>query len=171
MVDEVTNKNFLSPLNFKFIMKRAPHINFFVQNITVPGLSLPTAETPTPLVSLPFAGEHLSYDNLEISFRVDEDLQNYLELHNWLRSQGKLEYSEYKTLSETPIIIGEGLKSDISVTLLTSNRQANYEFIFRDAFPVSLSSINLTSSAEDIDYVQASASFRYTYFDISKIIR
>jgi hypothetical protein len=169
MVDEVANKNFLSPLNFKFQLKRAPHVNFFIQTIVIPGISLPSVDTPNPFVKLPYAGDHLSYDELSFSFKVDEDLQNYLEIHNWLRYEGKLYFEEYKELAAAPRYTGEGLKSDISVSLLTSNRQANYEVVFKDAFPISLSSITLSTTTPDINYIEASASFRYLYFDISKI--
>lgn len=169
MVD-VTNKNFFSPLNFKFSMKRAPHVNFFLQSVTIPSLSLQPVDTPTPFVTLPFAGEHLDYGELSITFRVDEDLQNYMEIHDWVRSQGKLSYEEYKAIASVPRITGAGLKSDVAVTVLTSNKRANYEFVFKDAFPTGISSLDLDSTTEDVNYVQASASFRYVSFDIKKIV-
>ena len=34
-----TNKNFLSPLNFQFQLKRAPYLNFFIQSINIPGVN------------------------------------------------------------------------------------------------------------------------------------
>ena len=30
------NKNFLSPLNFSFRIKKAPYTNFFIQKVNVP---------------------------------------------------------------------------------------------------------------------------------------
>ena len=168
MVD-IPNKNFLSPLNFRFQMKRAPYTDFFLQSVTIPGITLPAIDTPNPLVRLPYAGDHLLYDELEITFKIQEDLQNYLEIHNWLRSQGKLSVEEYAALSVIPSYTGEGLKSDISVTVLTSNKNPNYEFIFHDAFPISISSVDFSSVMEDVEYVNASATFRYTFFDIVKV--
>jgi len=168
-MSDVTNKNFLSPLNFKFQLKRAPHVNFFIHKINIPGISLPTAETPNPFINLPYAGDHLQYEDLQIEFKVDEDLQNYLELHNWLRGEGKLNFSEYSALASAKKYTGEGLKSDISLTLLTSNKRANYEIVFKDAFPTTVSGIDFSTVNEDVDYIEASASFRYLYFDIVKI--
>lgn len=168
MVD-VANRNFLSPLNFKFTLKRAPHINFFVQKVNIPSLSLTQAETTNPFVNVAYAGDHLDYGNLELTFRVDEDLQNYLEIHDWIRSQGKLYFNEYKNLAEAPKYSGSGLKSDIALTLLTSNKKANYEIVFKDAFPLSLSSVDFDTTDEDVSYVEASASFRYVYYEISKV--
>jgi len=166
---DITNKNFLSPLNFKFMLKRAPHVNFFIQRINIPGISLPRVETTNPLLNIAFAGDHLQYDTLEMTFKVDEDLQNYLEVHGWLRSQGKQSHAEYKALASIPAFTGEGLKSDISLTLLTSNKKANYEIVFKDAFPLSISNIDFDTTDEDIQYVVATASFRYLYYDILKV--
>jgi hypothetical protein len=167
MVD-ITNKNFLSPLNFKFLLKRAPHVNFFIQNVNLPGLSLPDIDVNNPLIRIPYAGDHLQYDELEITFKVDEDLQNYMELHSWIRSLGKRDYNEYKTLAAAPSYSGEGLHSDISLTLLTSNKQPNYEVVFKDAFPISVSGIQFNTTQEDVDYLEATATFRYIQYDITK---
>ena len=39
-----TNKNFLSPLGFRFTIKKAPNLNFFVQSVNIPTLSLGTVD-------------------------------------------------------------------------------------------------------------------------------
>ena len=39
---------------------------------------------PTPFKEIPVQGDHLTFDNLEITFLVDEKLENYRELHQWL---------------------------------------------------------------------------------------
>jgi hypothetical protein len=166
---EIINRNFLSPLNFKFQLKRAPHINFFVQKVNLPGLTLPDIDINNPLIRIPYAGDHLMYDELNISFKVDEDLQNYMELHDWLRSLGKPSYQEYKNLATNSSYTGEGLRSDISLTILTSNKNANYEITFTDAFPIKVSGIDFNSSGSDVDYIEASANFRYVIYNIQKI--
>jgi len=168
MSDAVVNKNFLSPVNFKFQLKRAPHVNFFVQRINLPGLSLPDIDVNNPLIRVPYQGDHLLYDELELSYRVDEDLKNYMELHGWLRSLGKRSFEEYRTLKETPTITGESLRSDISLTVLTSNRNPNYEVVFKSAFPIAVSGLQFSTTNEDIDYIEATATFRYITYDITK---
>ena len=168
MVD-ISNKNFLSPLNFKFQLKRAPHINFFIQTINIPSLSLPSINVSNPLVRVPFPGDHLVYEDLQISFRVDEDLQDYMEIHNWLRSLGKLNYTEYQSLTSNASYTGQGIRSDISLTILTSQKVPNYEIIFKDAFPTNISSLNFTTMDEQLTYIEASATFKFVYFDINEI--
>ena len=40
------NKNFLSPLNFSFRIKKAPYTNFFIQKVNVPRMFLPEVTVP-----------------------------------------------------------------------------------------------------------------------------
>ena len=42
------NKNFLSPLNFRFQIKKAPNVNFFIQKVNIPQIELPQVDTPNP---------------------------------------------------------------------------------------------------------------------------
>lgn len=168
-VDQVPNKNFLSPLNFKFSLKRAPHVNFFIQKVNLPGLSLPEIDVNNPLIRVPYPGDHLLYDELDISFKVDEDLRNYMELHTWLRALGKRSFAEYRELMAKPSYSGESIRSDISLMVLTSNKNANYEIQFKDAFPIKVSGIDFSSVDQDVDYIEASATFRYVTYDIVKV--
>lgn len=165
----VTNRNFLSPLNFKFQLKRAPHINFFVQGVNIPGVSLPAVDVGNPNIRVPYPDAHLLYDELEMSYRVDEDLKNYMELHSWIRSLGKRTFEEYRALAQTPTITGESLRSDIVLTVLTSNKNANYQVVFRDAFPISVSGMSFTTMDQTVDYIEARATFRYISYEITGI--
>lgn len=163
------NKNFLSPLNFKFIMKRAPHVNFFIQKITIPSISVSPAVTSNPFLAIPYSGDHLQFDELDITFKVDEDLKNYMEIQNWLRGSGKQSFEQYKDLASNSNLSGESLKSEISLTVLSSAKRPNYEIVFEDAFPISISGITFDSSNEDISYLEAEATFKYTKYEINKI--
>jgi hypothetical protein len=165
----VSNRNFLSPLNFKFQLKRAPHVNFFIQKVNIPSISLPTFEVPNPLLKVPFAAVNLDYSDLSITFKVDEDLQNYMEIHDWIRALGKPSFQEYSSLKANTIVSGDGLKSDIALTVLTSNKNANYQIVFKDSFPTNLSDLEFDTTDEDIDYLTVTATFRYYQFDILKV--
>ena len=115
------NKNFLSPLNFKFFLKRAPHVNFFVTKANIPSLRLPTNEIPTIFNPIPNPIAHIEYGMFEIEFQVDEDLKNYMEIHNWIRGLGFPEqFSEYADLKSKSQISGEGLRSDLGLIILSA---------------------------------------------------
>lgn len=164
------NKNFLSPLGFRFQIKKSPTVNFFVQNVNLPGISLPQVETPNPFVSIPYAGDHISYDFLLINFKVDEDLQNYLEIHNWIKELGfPNDFNEYKRIASAPVASGMGIVSDMSLLVLSSSRNPKFDIVFKDAFPVSLSSLIFDVTRNDVNYLEASATFKYTSYDINPI--
>ena len=165
-----SNRNFLSPLNFKFTIKKAPHVNFFIQKVNVPEINLKPPISTNPFVNIPYPGDHIDYSTLNITFKVDEDLQNYLEVHNWIKALGKpRDFSEYKEIEEKKSWTGDGIYSDISVMVLSSTKMANYEVVYIDAHPISLSGIVFNTTDPDVNYIEASATFKYTYYDISKI--
>jgi hypothetical protein len=164
------NKNFLSPLNFKFQIKKAPHVNFFIQKVNIPGITMLSPTPNNPFVKTPYPGDHLNFGDLSISFKVDEDLQNYLEIHNWMRALGKPEnFEQYKTIQNQPIMSGDGIYSDIGIVVLSSAKMPNYEITYTDAFPISLSDINFTTKDLSVNYIEASATFKYTYYTITNI--
>ena len=168
--DTPINKNFLSPLNFKFTIKKAPHVNFFIQKVGVPEMVLPAPVATNPMVNIPYPGDHIKYGDLSFTFKVDEDLQNYLEIHNWLRALGKpTDYEEHKVISEKALVTGDGIFSDISLMVLSSTKMANYEVVFVDAHPISLSGLTFNTTDTDVNYIEASASFKYVYYDINNI--
>src|SRR5690606_103637 len=53
-----SNNNFLSPLGFHFSVRKLPNVNFFVQRVRIPSISLPPADTPNPFVKIPYSGDH-----------------------------------------------------------------------------------------------------------------
>jgi hypothetical protein len=164
------NKNFLSPLNFIFQIKRSPHLNFFIQEVNLPSLSVQFPVQQNPFVNIPMSGEHIDFGTLKISFKVDEDLQNWFEVHNWIRSLGFPDnFSEYSILSTAGPTSGAGISSDISLVILNQIKLPAFEVNFRNAFPVSLSDLNFKSTDTDVNYITASAEFRYILYDVVKL--
>ena len=76
--NQPSNKNFLSPLGFRFLIKKTPNVNWFVQSVNLPGISLPEAVMQTPFVNIPFSGEQMTFEKLQVTFLVDEDMAKYL---------------------------------------------------------------------------------------------
>ena len=72
-------------------------------------------------------------------------------------------------------VVGAGnsidtLKTDMNVILHTNKSNPNFNFTFKDAFPVTLSSLDLDASATSLEPILATASFAYTgSFSIDKI--
>jgi hypothetical protein len=147
-------------------MKRAPNIQWFVQKINIPGISTATPQESIPNLQIPFQGEHMMFDTLNIEFKVGEDLADYQEIASWLRGSSTWPTPAYKTLKDQSKISGLGLKSDIVLMVLDSSKNPIFEVTFHDAFPVALSSLEFTSVADTVQYSTATANFRYTDFEI-----
>jgi len=169
--DTPVNKNFLSPLNFQFSIQRAPYTNFFIQKINIPSITLPSIDIPNVFVPIPNPDTHIQYGDLEVTFNVDEDLTNYMEIHNWIRALGFPDnYTEHQAVSNAAPTSGNGITSDISVIILDAVKRPNYEITFRSAFPINLTGIAFDTSEQDVNYISATATFDYLMYDIAKII-
>lgn len=154
---EPTNKNFLSPLGFKFSIKKTPNMNYFVQSVNLPSVTVGSTAIPTPFVRVPVAGDHLVYGDLTLTFKVDEDLSNYIELYNWVKAIGKPDsYEQYDP---------EQVYSDATLTILSSAYRAKREIQFFDIFPVDLGGFTFLTTAGDVDYVESIVTFKYRSYD------
>jgi hypothetical protein len=148
---EVTaNKNFLSPLGYKFVITRLPNVDYFCQSISFPTVTLNTATIPNPFQRIPVAGTELTYGTISVNFKIDEDLTNYKEIYNWMLALGFPEsYEQYKALAE---------KSSVD--------SQKHEVKFYDIFPVGLTGMKFDSTLNDVAYLEASAEFSYRMFTL-----
>ena len=79
--------NFLSPLGAKFTIKKLPTVNFFVQRVAIPSLTVGEFPIGTPFsAKLQMPGDLVTFGDLVITFRVDENMDNYIEIFNWIKS-------------------------------------------------------------------------------------
>lgn len=163
--------NFLSPLNFKCYFKRAPATVYNLTKINLPGISLPSVLYDTPFVDIPEVGDHATFNPLTFSFKVSEDLQNYFELHAWIRAYGGADqFEDYKAIESHPNYTGLGVKSDFILFILDSAKNAIFEITYHDCVPIELSDIIFDTSLDDIGYLTASAEFRYINYDYTRVI-
>ncbi|MGZ4851065.1 MAG: hypothetical protein ACXV2C_06780 [Candidatus Bathyarchaeia archaeon] len=163
------NTNFLNPLNFRFSIKRAPHINFFIQKVNIPSITLPSIDVGTPFHPIPTPGNELLYGDFSITFKVDEDFQNYLELYNWLIGLGFTDdFTQYAEIAAQPLISGNGITSDLTLMVLNSVQLPNYEFTILNAFPKTLSEVVVDTTPGTVDYVTATCSFSYLDLFVEK---
>lgn len=160
--------NPLSRVNWRMFLRRAPNVNFTIQTVNIPGLRLPSTYMPNPFVQIPEPGDHLLYNELDVEFLVDENFDNYMEIHAWIKGLGfPNDYEEYKDLvyQKPP---GMGKVSDVDVMLLSSSRNPVIQMKFRDAFPVALTDATFDIRLPDSDFLTATASFQYISYAIER---
>jgi 2-C-methyl-D-erythritol 4-phosphate cytidylyltransferase len=101
------NPNPLHPNKFQLTFSRAPHIQYFCQSVSVPGISLSEVPRQTPFVDLYSPGEKAIYDVFNITFMVDEYLSGWLEIHDWIRAMTFPEkFEEYLHLQKQSRYVG-----------------------------------------------------------------
>ena len=184
--------DYASPTQFRFGIHQLPKVEFFAVAATIPAIALSDVVIPTPFKSIPMMGDQLTFDNLSISFIVDEYLENYLSIHEWLTAIGfpknRKQFSEFKTnTSNTPIgarssaststDIGDvqaaspnnALFSDATLTILSNKNNPIVNVFFRDLYPVAMTALDYNQAATDVEYLTASIDFAYQIYEIEAI--
>jgi len=167
--NQIQNRNFLSPTGFLFNLAKEPKVSFLCTSARIPELSLQTAIQPSYLKDVDVPGEKLTYADLNLRFLVDEDMSNYMAIHNWLTGLGFPETTQdFKDLvtNDDNIFDMNEQFSDGSLIIQNSNYRTNSIVKFKDLFPVSLSSLEFDTGAADIQYFTADATFKYTIYNI-----
>ena len=173
---QVENRNFLSPTGFKFTLKRAPKVAFFCNQANIPDMNLGVALQPNYLRDIPTPGDKVELGDLNLKFMVDENLENYMEIHKWIRGLGYPEsMDEFNQLASNGIIqprylqSGDNIYSDGTLQVLNSNYIANFQVFFKDLWPYSLSTLPFDATVTDVQYFTADVSFKYTIFNITDL--
>ena len=83
-----TNLNQLNVVSFAVSFSRLPEVQYFCQRISLPTVVLGETNEATPFLNLPLEGDTLTFESLSLSFIVDEDLQNYISIYEWMTALG-----------------------------------------------------------------------------------
>lgn len=173
-----TNRNALSPINFKMVLQKAPGITFFLQGFSLPGLTFEgDMNMPTPFVKIPLPGDHLNYSPLTVSYMVDEDMNNYFEILNWIIDLSGPRETLTPPELNTPFAFNNSIntdplataRSDIKILVLSSSKNPNIEITFYDAFPVALGELAFNTTATSVNYLETSVTFEYIKYKIVKL--
>ena len=175
---QIANRNYMSPLGFKLILTKTPKVDFLCQSANIPQISMGTAIQPSYLKDIPVPGDKVLYDDLNVRFLVDEKMENYLAIHKWITGLGYPEsIGQYRQLKKddnrTDSLVadkGDPLYfqySDATLQVLNSNYKPSVLINFKDAFPVSLSTLDFDVTARDYTYFTAEVTFKYTIFNIT----
>ena len=183
--------DFASPTQFRFQIQKLPEVQFFCQTINIPGISVGNLLQPTPLNQIAIAGSDITYEDLTATFLIDEQYRNYREVHDWLKglsfpenhtqfrnllSEGSdrmpnsqsrgVQTESGKTYPATP---DAAIYSDATLSILTSKNNPQLEVRFRDVFPKSISSVQLTTQDTEVNYLVADVTFGYKYYEFYTI--
>ena len=193
LLRQPTKLDYASPTQFKFSILKLPKVEYFCTSVNIPGINLGgNLSQATPLKDVPIPGDKLTYEPLQMNFLVDENLENFQEIHGWLVGLGfPRDHREFRNLlssgddrfptRNTSNISTEAGKSkfaaadagptlsDATLTVLSSKNNAQLEVRFRDVYPTGLTGLQYDQQAADVDYLTATVSFNYLIYDFATV--
>lgn len=167
------NISTLNPNGFLFSIQKYPELTYFMQEANLPGISLGSTLQASSVHDIKMPGDTMEFDDLTINFMVDEKMENYLAIHNWIVGLGFPEGHQMFTSLMADIkninsySVASKSVSDCHLTILNSDNVPGRRFTFVDAYPTSLSAISFQSTNTDVNYVVASLSLSYSYYTIA----
>jgi len=187
-----TKLDYAAATQFKFNIIKLPKVEFFCTSVNIPGITLGETTQATPLRGIPIPGDKLNYASLDVSFLVDENLENYREIHGWLTGLGfPRNHTQFETLvnagkdrfptsnatansREAGIVDDDGYDvgayySDATLTILSSKNNPVLEVRFRDLYPTSLSGLSYDQQAGDTSYLTGSVGFSYQIYEFATV--
>ena len=168
-----SNKNFLSPVGFKFVIGRTPNVDYFCQSASIPEVSIGVREIPTPVKDYSVPGDKMTFGDLNLRFLVNEDMDNYFEIYKWLKGltnpKSQADFQKYINTVDEKGRSSQFMKtmSDARLLVLNSNYNSIATINFYNIFPTSLTTLEFDASATDINYFTAEVNFRYTIYEIT----
>jgi hypothetical protein len=173
---QLTSREQFNPLygsgNYSFGLTKFPEISFMLQSVNLPGIELGVIQQTSSVHDVPVPGETMTYDDLSVSFIVDENLVNYLAIQSWIVGMGYPEnHEQYRAAlrnSKNSGNLSELSKgfTDAVLTIMGNNQLPIVRASFRDCFPSRLSGIDFNAANTDSDVIIAQVTFSYSYYSI-----
>jgi len=183
-----TKLDYASPTQFKFGIHQLPKVEYFVTQAELPDISLDTTVQNTPFKDIPIPGEKLTYSNLNVTFLVDEYLENYISLHEWITGLGfpqkRAQFSKFRDeTSNTPATSGnpatvdkvgfatpdKSMYSDGYLMILSNKNNPIVQIDFQDMFPISLGALSYDQGATDVEYLSVATTFAYNIYTLTTL--
>jgi len=156
-----SNTNALLVTEFKFTMQRIPTVTYFCQSANIPSVSVGNIEQNTLFSPINHPGV-FRFDDLNLSFVVDEDMKNWLEIYDWMRSTSNAEdFQDFETQDQH--------LSDATLVITNSAMRGKLVVNFRDCFPKSLSGIEFNSAVTDPEPIIANTTFGFSTYSVERI--
>ena len=188
-----TNLDFASPSQFRFTLLKVPNVEYFVTGVNLPGVSFSgDATINTRFTSVHFMGDSMEFEDLEVTFLVNEALENYREIHDWMVGIGfPKDYAQTRDLLGAgadrfptttganlqtdpgkvkygPTAIG-GIYSDATLLILSSKNRPVTEVRFSEVFPTALSGLQYSQTATDVEYLTATVTLQYRLYEFANV--
>jgi hypothetical protein len=160
------NKSFLSNNKYELIFDRLPNTTFFLQSINLPSITLNSVATQTPFVQVNTPGNILTFEQLSVTYIVDENMQSWRDIYSWITTMGNPTSKNKLGNLTTALGRSNSVVSDAVLIVKSNSNNVNLKFSFKNVFPIELGSLQFTST-ESQEFLTSSAVFLYDYYTLT----
>lgn len=130
----------LDTTKFTLVFTKLPNLQLFCNSITLPSITLGVTEQHSSFISHKQVGEKLVYSSFTCEFILDQQLEGYKEIHEWMKRLSVQGYND-DTISNSRLVTTGG----------------SYELI--NVFPIELSGITFDTKSSDITFPSCQVTF------------
>jgi len=147
--------NFLNPSSFVLTLDNLSYsgAEFTIQTMILPDVTAEGAPLQYKQINVGRASDKISFGQFEISYLIDEDLLNYKEIFDWLKSNVETTHTATNHVR------------DLTLTIMNSANNVTKQIKFVDAYPTSISSLPFDITTTDVEYLTAVVTFEYSYYE------
>ena len=132
----------------------------------MPSIEFISAELGTAYgVNIPTGTGKYIFEDLTVSFLVDEKLESWREIYEWIKRLGPMNNDSQEIMYEDcyeSTTVGQ-------LDIMNSAYQPSFSLKFYNMFPISLTGFSFTTTAADAIQLQSAATFRYSYYDVEAL--
>lgn len=177
---ETTTLDYLRPASFKFEISSLPRTAYTCQVASIPDMKIGNATQVAPALDIPVIGDKLEFGQLDIQFIVNEDMSNYIEIHNWMLNICGTELINYslddfrKSANGFPVASKSNgqynsFYADAALFIINSKNNPIIKVNFLDVIPISLQSIPFDITNISQEPLLATATFKYRLYNIEPL--
>jgi hypothetical protein len=144
--------------NYTLVLERIKGVTYGLQTCELPAITLSERTISTaPMLDYQTPGEKLIFDKLNISFIVDDNLDNYMEIVDWLwecvnPNKGASRVTERE------------LTSDAMLTVYNKHKVAVRHFRFHDAYPAMLGPLMFSNAGQTNNHITCTLTMSYSHY-------
>jgi len=164
----LTNISLLQPTSFKLLVDRKnfPNLEFFCQSVSHPAIDIPAADVPYSRIgNIAMVGDKLTFTELECIILVDENMNAYTEMYNWMHRL--IQTPQKSRLDRSLTDTAPPTYSDITLAILSSHNNVTRRIKYIDCVPTGLGNMAMEASAGDTTQITFPVTFRFSYFELS----
>lgn len=169
--------NALEITGFELRIVKIPELSFWIKNANLPSISLNETSQATPFHNVAHVGDKAEMTDLSITFQVDELMNNYVALYDWIRlisfAHSYKDIPTWKSKWYDGNVSNKdddyALVSDATLIVMGGNSKPIRTITFKDMWISSLGSINVVDDVSETTYVTCDATFKFKdFFDIGE---